>query len=341
MRAASGLPLGLASAALFGSSGSFATSLMDAGWSPAAAVTARVTVAALLLTLPALLALRGRRHVLRQAAARIAVFGLVAVGGCQFFYFCAVQHLSVSAALLLEYLGVVLVVGWMWLSRGRRPSALTITGGLLAILGLTFVLDVVGGAHVDLVGVLWGIGAAIGLAVLFVLSGDDGSGEDAEPVPPIVIAWGGMVVGAVLLWVLGASHLVRFAASTQDVDFAGHRVGWFVPVLGLAVLAGALAYTVSIAATRALGVTVSSFVGLIEVLFSALFAWVLVGQQPTAMQAIGGAIVVGGIVLVRVGELGQRPVAVAAPEALDLGAVAPGDADASERDVAEAGAALV
>lgn len=338
MRAASGLPLGLASAALFGSSGSFASSLMDAGWSPAAAVTARVTVAALLLTVPALLALRGRRHVLREAAARIAVFGLVAVGGCQFFYFCAVQHLSVSAALLLEYLGVVLVVGWMWLSRGRRPSALTIAGGLLAILGLTFVLDVVGGAHVDLVGVLWGIGAAVGLAVLFVLSGDDD--EDAgEPVPPIVIAWGGMVVGAVLLWVLGASHLVRFAASTQDVVFAGHQVGWFVPVLGLAVLAGALAYTVSIAATRALGVTVSSFVGLIEVLFSALFAWVLVGQQPTAMQAIGGVIVVGGIVLVRVGELGQRPVVVAAPEALDLGEVVPADDDASDRDVA--GAALV
>jgi drug/metabolite transporter (DMT)-like permease len=273
---------------------------MDAGWSPAAAVTARVTIAALLLGVPALLALRGQWHVLRRAAARIAVFGLVAVGGCQFFYFCAVQHLSVSVALLLEYLGVVLVVGWMWLVHGRRPTPLTALGGVLALVGLTLVLDVLGGAHVDLVGVLWGIGAAVGLAVFFVLSGHD---EGDVPVPPIVVAGGGMAVGAALLWLLGASRLVRFTASTRDVAFAGHRVGWFVPVLGLAVLAGALAYTVSIAATRALGVTVASFVGLLEVLCAALFAWVLVGQQPTVLQAVGGAIVLAGIVLVRVGEL--------------------------------------
>ena len=319
MRAASGLPLGLASAALFGSSGSFASSLMDAGWSPAAAVTARVTIAALLLTVPALLALRGRRHLLRQAAARIALFGLIAVAGCQFFYFCAVQHLSVSVALLLEYLGVVLVVGWMWLAHGRRPTALTTVGGLLAIVGLTLVLDIFGGAHVDLIGLLWGLGAAVGLAVFFVLSGHEDETED--PVPPIVIAWGGMAVGAVTLWALGVGHLVRFAASTRDVAFAGHQVAWFVPVLGLAVLAGALAYTVSIAATRALGVTVSSFLGLLEVICSALFAWILVGQQPSALQAIGGAVVLAGIVLVRVGELrapATAPVALAAPEAVVL-----------------------
>ncbi|MGN6609391.1 MAG: EamA family transporter [Jatrophihabitans sp.] len=313
MRAASGLPLGLASAALFGSSGSFASSLMSSGWSPAAAVTARVTIAALLLTIPALLALRGRRHVLRQAAGRIAAFGLIAVGGCQFFYFCAVSHLSISVALLLEYLGVVLVVGWMWLAHGRRPSPLTMAGGVLALSGLTLVLDIFGGAHVDVVGLFWGSLAAVGLAVFFVLSG---SGDDSTP--PIVVAWGGMAVGAGLLWFLGLTHLVRFAASTRDVDFAGHQAPWFVPVLGLAVLAGALAYTVSIAATRALGVTVSSFLGLIEVLFSALFAWVLVGQQPTLLQALGGAVVLGGIVLVRLGELRSAPVAVTAPEAVDI-----------------------
>jgi hypothetical protein len=39
----------------------------------------------------------------------------VAVAGCQLAYFNAVQSLSVAVALLIEYSGVLLVVGWLWL----------------------------------------------------------------------------------------------------------------------------------------------------------------------------------------------------------------------------------
>ena len=63
-------PLALLSAATFGTSGTFASSLIEAGWSPAAAVTARISLAALLLTVPAVLQLRGRWALLRRARAR-------------------------------------------------------------------------------------------------------------------------------------------------------------------------------------------------------------------------------------------------------------------------------
>ncbi len=56
MRAgAMGLGLGVITAATFGTSGSFGDALMHAGWSPDGAVTMRVGVAALVLTLPALI----------------------------------------------------------------------------------------------------------------------------------------------------------------------------------------------------------------------------------------------------------------------------------------------
>jgi drug/metabolite transporter (DMT)-like permease len=306
-----GLPLAVVASAMFGTSGSFASALMSAGWTPAAAVTARITTAAVVLTVPALLAARGRWPAVRRGLPLIVAFGLVAVGGCQLFYFSAVQHLSVSVALLLEYLGAVLVVGWMWLRHGQRPSRLTLVGSLLAMAGLTLVLDVFGGAHVDLTGVLWGGAAAIGLAVFFVISAHG----DAD-VPPLLVAWGGMVVGAVLLWLLGAAGAVRLSAAWTDVHFAGHRMSWTVPVLGLAVVAGVLAYTTSIAATRRLGATVSSFVGLTEVLFATLFAWLWLGQRPSLVQGLGGVVVLGGIVLVRAGELraAREPVAVAQRE---------------------------
>jgi len=92
-----------------------------------------------------------------------------------------------------------------------------------------------------------------------------------------------------------------FTAATAQVDFAGHRTSWLVPVVGLSMVAAVIAYTTGIAAARRLGATVASFVGLTEVLFAALWAWLLLAQAPTAMQAVGGLIVLVGIALVRAG----------------------------------------
>ncbi|MEO6205082.1 MAG: EamA family transporter, partial [Mycobacteriales bacterium] len=64
-RGGTGVGLALVSAAAFGTSGSFASSLLDAGWTPGAAVTARLVIAALVLTVPAALLLRGRLADLR------------------------------------------------------------------------------------------------------------------------------------------------------------------------------------------------------------------------------------------------------------------------------------
>ncbi len=91
--------------------------------------------------------------------------------------------------------------------------------------------------------------------------------------------------------------------STDDVRFAHHDVNYLVPILGLALLAGAFAYVASIGASRRLGAKLTSFVGLTEVLFAVLFAWILLGQLPGVMQLIGGLFIVGGVVLVRIDEL--------------------------------------
>ena len=63
---ASGLGVALFSSAVFGLSGSFAKALLETGWTPGAAVTARLTGAALILAVPAIPALRGRWHQLRD-----------------------------------------------------------------------------------------------------------------------------------------------------------------------------------------------------------------------------------------------------------------------------------
>jgi len=39
-----------------------------------------------------------------------------------------------------------------------------------------------------------------------------------------------------------------------------------------------------------------------EILFAVLFAWVLLGQTPTGMQFLGGALILCGVTLVRLDE---------------------------------------
>jgi drug/metabolite transporter (DMT)-like permease len=51
----------------------------------------------------------------------------------------------------------------------------------------------------------------------------------------------------------------------------------------------------------------SSFIGLTEVLFAVLFAWVLLAELPTAMQLVGGLLILAGVTLVRIDELRVAP----------------------------------
>jgi drug/metabolite transporter (DMT)-like permease len=309
MRASSvGLGLAALSAATFGTSGSFATSLMNSGWSPGAAVTLRVGIAALVLTIPAILQLRGRWVLLRRSAAVVVGYGAFAVAGAQLFFFNAVEHLSVGVALLLEYSGTLLVVGWVWLRHGHRPRRLTIAGSAAAIAGLVLVLDLTGSQRVDAVGVLWGLGAATGLAVFFVLSS-----HSDNPLPPIAMAWAGLTVGTVVLLAAGLIGIVPLHASTADADFNGHHVSWMLPVAGLSLIAAVIAYTAGIGAARRLGARLASFVGLAEVLFAVVFAWLLLDEQPGVLQGVGGAVVLLGIALVKADER-DDDVAVVNPE---------------------------
>jgi len=309
-----GLLLAVVSAAAFGTAGSFATGLLATGWSAGAAVTVRMGVAALALTVPAVLQLRGRWQLLRSNVRAVLAFGVLAVALPQLAYFSAVTRLSVGVALLLEYSGVLLVVLWTWARLGQRPSAVTGAGVVVALGGLVLVLDVVRGARIDPVGVMWGLVAALGLAAYFVLSAH---AEDA--LPPLVSAWAGLAVGALVLGAAALVGVVPWRTATSDVTFAGWSTSWLVPVLGLSLLAAAFAYATGIAAVRRLGSRLSSFVGLSEVLFAVAAAWLALGQEPGPVQLVGGVVVLAGIVLVR---LGERPVPEPAADPVPAGPVA-------------------
>jgi len=293
----SGLVFALVSATSFGLSGPLAKGLLDAGWTPAAAVTLRSLVASAALLVPALLALRGRWGLVRRNAGLLVFYGVVPVALTQLAYFSAVDHLQVSIALLIEYTAPVLVVGWLWARYGQRPGRLTVVGAALAAAGLLLVLDVLSGARLDAVGVLYALGAMVGCAIYFIVNARTDNG-----LPPLVLAAGGLLVGGLTLLVAGLVGLVPWRAAGESVDLAGRQVDWWVPVLLLGTVTAALAYVTGIEAARRLGSRLSSFFALFEVLAALVFSWLLLDQVPRSVQFLGGALVLAGVVVVKLGE---------------------------------------
>jgi drug/metabolite transporter (DMT)-like permease len=304
-----GLGLAIASAASFGLSGPLARGLLDAGWSAGAVVLARLAIASLVIAPFAARALRGRWSALRANAVLLIGFGALPVAGAQFAYFSAVARMDVGPALLIEFTAPAAVVVWLWLRHGERPRPLTVVGAGLAALGLVLVLNLLSGADLALGGVLWALAAMVGASSYFILAA-----KPRADVPPVALAGAGLAVGALVLGLLGAAGVLPLEATTSSPAYAGSRVAWWLPLVGLGVVTGGLAYTCGIAASRRLGSRLASFVALLEVVAGVTFAWLLLDQLPSALQLAGGALIIAGVVVVKLGERPPAPARAVRPE---------------------------
>lgn len=301
-RLASGIGFALVAAMSFGLSGSLAKGLMDLGWTAGSAVLLRVTLAALVLAIPGIMALKSRWHLLRRSVGAIVAYGLFAVAGAQLFYFMAVRTLDVSIAMLIEYLAPVAVVLWLWLRKGQKPTRFTAIGAVIAAAGLMLLINVFGGAQISFAGIGWALLAMVGATVYFIISGDD-----SNPLPPITLAAAGLAVAALALGLAAAIGVLPMGFGAGDVQFQSFAIPAWLAVVLLGVVTAAIAYVAGIAATRRLGARLGSFVALTEVLAATIFAWVLLGQTPAPVQMAGAALVLAGVVVVKLGEPPMQP----------------------------------
>ncbi|MEX2619862.1 MAG: EamA family transporter [Egibacteraceae bacterium] len=235
----------------------------------------------------------------------VVLYGVVAMAGVQLGFFNAVRTLDVGVALLIEYLAPVLLLAWTSLRQRALPGIPTLLGAALTLVGLAFVLELTGQASLDPVGVAWALLAAVCLGAFFAISEQ----RDVD-LPPLVMAAGGTAVGAVVIALAGAVGLVPLAFATSDTVLAGAPVSWVVPAGWLALVSTVAAYLSGIGGILRLGTRSASFVGLTEVLFAVLVAWALLAELPGPRQLIGGACILGGIVVIRRQERlgGPRPI---------------------------------
>jgi drug/metabolite transporter (DMT)-like permease len=303
-----GIALGLGAGLAFGAGGVFVKPLLEAGWSPGAAVLARISIAAALLVVPGLIALRFDLRPLWRARWTVLLYGIVAVAGVQVAFYASLERIPVSMTLLIEYLAPIALVLFAWVRTRRMPQLIVLGGSVLAMAGLVLVIGP-GGGELDPLGLIFAAIAMIGVCVYYAI------GERAtEQLPPVALIAAGFVVGAIAIAISGVIGLMPMDVALTDVDFLGGIAPWWVPLLTVGAVSTAFAYSAGVAAIRLLGSRLSSFLGLSEVVFAAIVGWLLLGEALGMLQILGGVLILGGIVLVR---LERRP-ADAASVALDI-----------------------
>ena len=290
-----GIIVAVLTAIAFAGSGPFVKPLLLEGWSPAAAVLVRMLAAALVIVPIALWHTRRDLGVWLRRWKWIVGYGAIAMAATQFFYYTAVARMPVSMALLLQYLAPVLLLMAAWVQTRRRPANVTLIGAALSVAGLLLALDLASATGgLDPIGVLFGALSAVSVCGYYLIAA-----AMPDDLPPTALIGGGLLVGTATLGTLGATGLVPLDFVWGTVELFGATVPWWT-TMAIVVLIGTVGgYLGGVFAAKTLGSRLASFLGLLEVLATLAVSALLLGEIPTWMQGIGAALVIGGVIAVR------------------------------------------
>jgi drug/metabolite transporter (DMT)-like permease len=311
-----GLGLALVSAFAFGGSGVAAKPLIESGIDPLHVVWMRVAGAALIL-LP--VALR-HRELPRRRPGLIIGFGLLGVTGCQALYFVAISRIPVGVAILVEFLGPALLLGWVRFVQRRPVSRSAALGVVLAMAGMAAVVEIWSGLAFDALGLLLAFGAACCQVAYFVLADNGTEGADA-PEPIAVIAHG-LLVGTAVLSVAARPWNIDWTVLGRQTALGDRDVPAILLVAWIVLVSTVVAYLTGVLAVRRLSPPVAGVVASIEAVVGTVLAWVLLDEHLGIAQVVGGALVLAGAFTAQTAGRGAKAAGPVGAEPLPEGELA-------------------
>jgi drug/metabolite transporter (DMT)-like permease len=294
-RPALGYALYLAGALLFGINGTVSKVVLQAVDNAARVSQLRVTFAFLILLVVVALTNRRALPLRRPEWGPVAAYGILGVALTQWLYFVAIERMPIGIALLIEFTAPIMVVLWVRFA-WRRPVRNTVWLGLaLALVGLAMVAQLWGGLTLSALGVAAAFGAAVALAVYYLLGETCGQRRD----PVSLTLWGfafAALMWAVLLpwwefpWSALSGTATPFGAGSAEVPL-------WVLATSMVVLGTIAPFWLVLAAIRHIGAAGASIVGMTEPFIASVVAWVVLGEVLTPMQMLGGVVILTGVVI--------------------------------------------
>ena len=295
-RPALGYAMVISAALLFALNGTVAKVVLQSGISSLELTQVRATGAFLGFAIVLAFARRESMRLTRREVPYLVVFGIAGVAFVQWLYFVSIGRLPIGIALLIEYLGPILIAIWAW-AVFKEPVRRRIWAALvLALAGLSLVVQVWSGISLDGLGVVAALGAAVAYAV-YVLMAEHG----VKRRDPASLTCYGFLFAA-LFWAV-AQPVWRFPAARLDdsVSLLGHLERYALPVWLLmlyVVVAGTMVtFLLVAAALRHVSATRVGTVAMLEPVAASAVAFLWLGESFGTPQLIGGAIVLAAILL--------------------------------------------
>ena len=231
----------------------------------------------------------------RREIPTLLFYGVFGYAMVQLGYFIGISRgVPLSLVLIIEFTAPIWIVLWIKFVRKSVVAKDMWVAIALSLLGLILVAKVWQGFSFDLIGSFGALGAALALAVYFLMSQSQGTKRSAQA----MVVWGMGVAG--LFWSL-VLPIWNFptAIFTTEINLQGRFSDYSAPgwlLIAYVIVFGTLVpYLFVVGGIRRLSASTSSVIGMLEPVLAGAFAWIWLSQSWTAIQLFGGVIVLIGI----------------------------------------------
>ena len=221
-------------------------------------------------------------------------YGIIGIAMVQALYFVSISRMHVSIALLIEFTAPVWIVVYLRVVKRKHVPNQMWLALVLALTGLALIAQIWDGLTLDGIGVIAGFGASFALAFCF-LCGESLTGiRDNKS----ITMWGFFFAGFAWCLVLPIWSF-PFDVFTTPIPLAGTLEGNTTPgwvlILYVVLIGTIFPYLCVMAGLKNLKASTTSTFGLLEPIFAGIVAWIWFSESWTAIQLIGGVVVIAGI----------------------------------------------
>ncbi len=295
-RPVAGYAMVLVAAALFGINGSVAKVALSSGLSSLRLTEARCAGAFIGLACVAILRDRSSMRSTPRELLRLAVFGIAGVALVQLFYFLAIHRLAIGIALLIQYLGPLLVAIYARTSAHEHVRRRIWLALALSITGLGLMVQLWNGVALDGLGVTYALISAVIFAAYLLMAEREVRERDSIS----LMAWGFLF--ATLFWTV-VQPWWSFPASHVDdsVTLQGRLASFHLPVwalvLWVVVLGSIVPFALIVGGLRHVSATRVGVAAMLEPVVATIVAWAWLQESLSTVQLAGAAVVLAGVLV--------------------------------------------
>jgi drug/metabolite transporter (DMT)-like permease len=293
-RPALGYAMALGAAALFGVNGVVIKVSLDDGLSAYRLAELRCMASFVIFVFIVAATRPDRLRTTRRELAYLAVFGACAVVLTQLLYLLAIRRLKIGVALVLIFLGPLLVALWAHFvgKHQLRPRFWAALG--LSLVGLVLVVRLWDRFSLDGLGVAFALAGA-GAYTLYVLYAEHAVGRR----DPISLLCFGFLFATILWTLVQPWWSLPWHSLTADVSLHGNLAGTALPewalVAWIVVLGTVVPFILVVGSLQHLPATRVAICGMLEPVVAALVAYAWLAETLAPAQLLGGFLVLVAI----------------------------------------------